>query len=625
MLEARERYRMWTVIMGLGVLAVAITARFVWLMVVQPLPDPRAAVQVSDVERGPILDRNGRLLAIATRFDSVSVWTPDVTDPAAAAATLSEVLDLDRSRLEQRLRGRPHFAYLKRKITPTESAQLRTHLQAGELRGVSLQAEFGRTYPEQELASHVLGFVGVDDVGLDGIENTFDHVLSPAVVQPGEQLVRGHQVVLTIDVNVQYAMEQIAVRARTEHRAQWVTILVMVPQTGELLAYAASPRYDPNSIGTSSAQTRINRPVAVAYEPGSVFKVFSIASLLESGAVTPTDTFYCGGYYTRQTPGGGTIRIADLKKHGTITTADIIRYSCNAGAGYASDRIDDGSFHAALNAFGFGSAVDLPFSGETAGIFHDVERWSLRSKPTVTMGQEVAVSAVQIMRAASAIANDGVMMRPRIVRRVVGADGTTVKDFLPEPVRRVVRPAVARTMLAMMEGATEPGGTAVLARVPGLRVSGKTGTAEILDENTGSYSDDAVIASFLAIAPTENPQVIFYVAIHNPRGPSRYGGLIAAPLFAEAAAFLVPYLSLSSAESPRVRYQGAITRQTPAAPVIQEAAIGDYRGLPKRSLLPLLSDSRLRVQLIGNGFVRGQSPPPGTPISDGLEVRLTLR
>lgn len=625
MLEARERYRMWTVIMGMGVLAVAIAARFVWLMVVQPLPDPRAAVQVSDVERGPILDRNGRLLAIATRFDSVSVWTPDVTDPAAAAATLSEVLDLDRSRLEQRLRGRPHFAYLKRKITPTESAQLRAHLQAGELRGVSLQTEFGRTYPEQELASHVLGFVGVDDVGLDGIENTFDHVLSPAVVQPGEQLVRGHQVVLTIDVNVQYAMEQIAVRARTEHRAQWVTILVMVPQTGELLAYAASPRYDPNSIDTSSAQTRINRPVAVAYEPGSVFKVFSIASLLESGAVTPTDTFYCGGHYTRRTPGGGTIRIADLKKHGTITTADIIRYSCNAGAGYASDRIDDGSFHAALSAFGFGSAVDLPFSGETAGIFHDVERWSLRSKPTVTMGQEVAVSAVQIMRAASAIANDGVMMRPRIVRRVVGADGTTVKDFLPEPVRRVVRPAVARTMLAMMEGATEPGGTAVLARVPGLRVSGKTGTAEILDENTGSYSEDAVIASFLAIAPTENPQVIFYVAIRNPRGPSRYGGLIAAPLFAEAAAFLVPYLSLSSAESPRVRYQGAITRQTPAAPVIQEAAIGDYRGLPKRSLLPLLSDSRLRVQLIGNGFVHGQSPPPGTPISDGLEVRLTLR
>ena len=624
MLEARERYRMWTVIIGLGVFAVAIAARFVWLMVVQPMPDPRSAVQVADVERGPILDRNGRLLAIATRFDSVSVWTPDVTDPATTAATLSEVLDLDRSRLEQRLGSRPHFAYLKRKITPTESAQLRTYLQAGELRGVSLQTEFGRTYPEQELASHVLGFVGVDDIGLAGIENTFDHVLSPAVVQPGQQLVRGHQVVLTIDVNVQFAMERIAVRARSEHRAEWVTILVMVPQTGELLAYATSPRYDPNSIDRSSAETRINRPVAVAYEPGSVFKVFSIASLLEHGAVTPTDTFYCGGHYTRRTPGGGTIRIADLKAHGTITTADIIKYSCNAGAGYASDRVDDGSFHAALSAFGFGSAVDLPFSGETAGIFHDADRWSLRSKPTVAMGQEVAVSAVQIMRAASAIANDGMMMRPRIVRRVVAADGATVKEFPPEPVRRVVKPEVARTMLAMMEGTTEPGGTAVLARVPGLRVSGKTGTAEILDEDTGSYSDDAVIASFLAIAPTEDPQVIFYVAIHSPRGPSRYGGLIAAPLFAEAAEFLVPYLPLSNADSSRVRYPGATARQPPAAPAVQ-TAIGDYRGLPKRSLLPLLSDRRLHVRLIGNGFVHSQTPPPGTPISDGMEIRLTLR
>lgn len=624
MLEARERYRMWTVIIGLGVFTVAIAARFVWLMVVQPMPDPRTAVQVADVERGPILDRNGRLLAIATRFDSVSVWTPDVTDPATTAATLSEVLGLDRSRLEQRLRSRPHFAYLKRKVTPTESAQLRTHLQAGELRGVSLQPEFGRTYPEQELASHVLGFVGVDDIGLAGIENTFNHVLAPAVVQPGQRLVRGHQVVLTIDVNVQFAMEQIAVRARTEHRAEWVTILVMVPQTGELLAYATSPRYDPNSIDWSSAQTRVNRPVAVAYEPGSVFKVFSIASLLEHGAVTPTDTFYCGGHYTRRSPDGGTIRIADLRTHGTVTTADIIRYSCNAGAGYASDRIDDGSFHAALSAFGFGTAVDLPFSGETAGIFHDVDRWSLRSKPTVAIGQEVAVSAVQVMRAASALANDGMMMRPRIVRRVIAADGTTIKDFPPEPVRQVVKPEVAFTMLAMMEGATRSGGTAVLARVPGLRVSGKTGTAEILDESTGSYSDDAVIASFLAIAPTEDPQVIFYAAIRNPRGPSRFGGLIAAPLFAEAAEFLVPYLTLSNADSPRVRYQGALARQTPAAPAA-ETAIGDYRGLPKRSLLPLLSDSRLRVRVIGNGFVHSQSPPPGTPISDGLEVRLTLR
>jgi cell division protein FtsI (penicillin-binding protein 3) len=624
MLEARERYRMWTVIIGLGVFAVAIAARFVWLMVVQPMPDPRSAVQVADVERGPILDRNGRLLAIATRFDSVSVWTPDVTDPTATAATLSEVLGLDRSRLEERLRSRPYFAYLKRKITPTQSAQLRTHLQAGELRGVSLKPEFGRTYPEQELASHVLGFVGVDDIGLAGIENTFNHVLSPAVIRPGQQLVRGHQVVLTIDVNVQYAIEQIAVRARTEHRADWVTILVMVPSTGELLAYATSPRYDPNSIDQSSAQTRTNRPVAVAFEPGSVFKVFSIASLLEHGAVTPDDTFYCGGHYTRRTPGGGTIRIADLRAHGTITTADIIRYSCNAGAAYASDRIDGEGFHAALSAFGFGSAVDLPFSGETAGIFHDVDRWSLRSKPTVAMGQEVAVSAVQIVRAASAIANDGMMMRPRIVRRVVAADGTTVKDFPPEPVRQVVKPAVARTVLAMMAGATEPGGTAVLARVRGLRVSGKTGTAEILDESTGSYSDDAVIASFLAIAPTDDPQVIFYAVIHNPRGTTRYGGLIAAPLFAEAAEFLVPYLSLSNADAPRVQYQGAVTRQTPPVPE-PETAIGDYRGLPKRSLLPLLSDRRLRVRLVGNGFVHSQSPPPGTPIRDGLEVRITLR
>ena len=624
MLEARERYRMWTVIIGLGVFAVAIAARFVWLMIVQPMPDPRSAVLPADVERGPILDRNGRLLAITTRLDSVEVWPADVTDPAGTAAVLSEVLGLDRSLLEDRLRSETRVAFVKRQISPTQSAELRAYLQAGELRGVSLKPEFGRAYPEQELASHVLGFVGVDNVGLAGIENTFNHVLSPAVIRRGQQVVRGHQVVLTIDLNVQYAIEQIAVRARTAHRADWVTILVMEPNTGELLAYATSPRYDPNSFGRTAEETRTNRPVAVAYEPGSVFKVFSIASLLEHGAVTPDDTFSCHGHYTRRTPRGGTIRITDLRAHGTITTADIIKYSCNAGAAYASDRIDDEGFHAALSAFGFGAPADLPFYGETAGIFHDVDRWSLRSKPTVAIGQEVAVSAVQMVRAASVIANDGMMMRPQIVRRVVAADGTTIKDFPPEPLRQVVKPEIAHTVLAMMERATEPGGTAVLARVPGLRVSGKTGTAELLDESTGTYSEDAVIASFLAIAPTDDPRVIFYVVINNPRGPTRYGGLIAAPLFAEAATFLVPYLSLSNADTRRVQYAGAVTEQAP--PISPGAtAIGDYRGMPKRSLLPLLNDSRLRVRLIGNGFVHAQSPPPGTPITDGLEVRITLR
>ena len=624
MLEARERYRMWTVIISLGAFAAVIALRFIWLMAVQPMPDPRSAVRVAEVERGPILDRNGRLLAIATRLDSVAVWKPHVTDPAGAAATLAEVLGLDAAGLEDRLRSGSHYALLKRRISPTQSARLREHMQAGDLRGVSLNPEFGRTYPEQELASHVLGFVGVDNVGLAGIENTFDHVLSPAVVQPGRQLVRGHRVVLTIDLNVQHAIERIAVRARTEHRADWVTILVIAPKTGELLAYVTAPRYDPNSFGRTSAATRVNRPVEVAYEPGSVFKVFSIASMLELGAVQPDDTFYCGGHYTRRTPGGGTVRITDLRAHGTVTTADIIKYSCNAGTGYASDRIGDADLHAALSSFGFGAAVDLPFTGETAGIFHDVDRWSLRSKPTVAMGQEVAVSAVQIARAATAIANDGLMMRPQIVRRVTADDGAVIKDFPPEPIRQVVKPEVARTVLGMMERATEPGGTSVLARVPGLRVSGKTGTAEILDERTGAYSDDAVMASFLAIAPTDDPQVVFYVAIYNPRGASRLAGLIAAPLFAEAAAFLVPYLSLPTADSRRVRYAGGAAPQAPPVPAAA-AAIGDYRGLPKRSLLPLLSDSRLRVRLIGNGFVHEQSPPPGTPITDGLAVRISLR
>ncbi len=624
MLEARERYRLWTVIAALILVAVVIAFRFTWLMILQPVPDTSSAVEIVDVERGPILDRNGRLLAIATLVDSVAVWTPNVKDPVTTAKTLSEVLEIDRTKLEDLLHNGTNFAFIKRKITPTQSAQLRTQLETGKLSGISLVPEYARTYPEQKLASHVLGFVGVDNLGLAGIENTFNHVLSPAEIHADQQLVRGSQVVLTIDLNVQYAMEQIALRARTEHRADWVSILVLEAKTGEFLAYATSPRYDPNSFEKVLPSTRINRPVQTAYEPGSVFKIFSIASLLEQGAVHIDDTFLCEGAYTARTPGGALIRINDLRAHGTISTSDIIKYSCNAGAGFASDQIDEKSFYDSLSAFGFGIPVDLPFSGETSGIFHNVDRWSLRTKPTIAIGQEIAVSAVQIVRAATAIANDGMMMRPQIVRRVASADGTIMKEFHPEPLRQVIRQEVANTVLEMMEHATEIGGTAVLARVDGLRISGKTGTAEIPDPSTGTYSEDAVISSFLAIAPTDNPQIIFYIAINNPRGDTRYGGLIAAPLFAEAAHFLVPYLSLHDADSARIQHDGKISLQSPP-PVAAETTIGDYTGLPKRSLLPLLDDTRLRVLLIGNGFVDSQTPPPGTTITDGMSVRITLR
>jgi cell division protein FtsI (penicillin-binding protein 3) len=625
MTNDRQRRRLVIFLGFLGLVVLLLVARLAQLMLLGPSPPRPDGIALPAVERGPILDRNGRLLAVSTRLYSVTAWLPEVSDREGTAGLLAEALSLDPQETARRFREASGFLYVKRKITPTQSEQVRALRAEGRLPGIDLAPEFGRNYPNQSLASHVLGYVGLDNVGLDGVEYSFNEELSPTAVSraSSREEVFGNQVFLTIDADIQLMAERRAREGLEASQADSVLVLVMEAGSGELLAYAAVPDFDPNEFNRSEGSALRNLPLAQAYEPGSVFKIFSIASFLQLGGIGPQDTFLCTGLYEKRLADGDTIRIRDLAAHGRVDAGLILKYSCNVGAAYASEKVKREDFYRLLQAFGFGRPTGLPLPGESAGILAPPARWSLRTQATLAFGQEISVSAVQMMQAATALANGGMLLAPRIVAKILSPSGELVKEFGRQPLREVVSPQVARQVLEMMYSATEESGTARRGRVEGVRISAKTGTAQVRDPATGTYSDSNFVASYLGIFPTEEPRVIVYVVLHNPKGRAIFGSQIAAPVFRGVAEDLIGQLGIHRSGDQVLEQPGSL-RVTLPPPVVLGQAMPDLRGTPKRLLLPLLSIPGLEVDILGEGFVVEQEPPPGAPLGSGARIRLRL-
>jgi cell division protein FtsI (penicillin-binding protein 3) len=627
MTNDRQRRRLVIFLGFLGLVVLLLIARLAQLMLLRPAAAESGGITLPAVERGPILDRNGRVLAITTRLYSVTAWLPEVSDREGSAALLAEALELDPAEITRRFREASGFLFVKRKITPTQSERVRALQAEGRLKGIALVPEFGRNYPNQTLASHVLGYVGLDNVGLDGVEYTFNEELSPAAVSradaPQAEEVFGNQVFLTIDADIQHMAERHAREALAANQADSVLVLVMEAGSGEILGYAAVPDFDPNEFNRFERSALRNLPLAQAFEPGSVFKIFSIASFLHLGGITPEDEFLCTGLYEKKLADGDTIRIRDLAAHGRVNAGLILKYSCNVGAAYASEKVQREAFYQVLLGFGFGRPTGLPLPGESAGILAPPARWSLRSKATISFGQEISVSAVQVLQAATAIANGGLLLAPRIVSKILSPSGELVKEFGRQPVREVISPQVAREVLEMMAVATEQSGTARRGAVQGVRISAKTGTAQVRDPATGTYSESNYVASYLGIFPTEEPRVIVYVVLHNPKGPAYYGSQIAAPVFRAVAEDLIGYLGIRRRGDAVLEQPGSLRVRIPPAIVLGET-MPDLRGSPKRLLLPLLAIPGLEVRISGEGFVVEQDPPPGTRLQPGASIRLRL-
>ncbi len=309
---------------------------------------------------------------------------------------------------------------------------------------------------------------------------------------------------------------------------------------------------------------RINKPLNFAYEPGSVFKIFSIASSLDLGGINRDTVFHCNGYYELEPENSDPIKIKCLGHHGDVTPETILKFSCNSGAAYAAETISDDAFYQMLKMFDFGTKTNLPLPGETKGILRDYRDWSIRSKPTISFGQEISVSAMQMVKAATVFANKGMMLQPHIVKKVLSHDGKLLDENIREPIRQVLLPETADEVLAMMLSVSKhDGGTGWRAAVDGVDMSVKTGTAQLLDRETGKYSEKSFISSCMAIFPQEDPEIILYNVIVNSKKKSIYGGVISAPLVGDIADHIVSYRGIPRKGDLVVDHSGRVVLTKP--------------------------------------------------------------
>lgn len=574
--------------------------------------------------RGPIYDRSGSLLAVDTDLYDVSVWKPSVDLGRAStyAPLMAEALGVESAEILDKLIGDgPDFVYLVRRTSNDQAREIERLVEEERITGVRVDRISGRIYPERDLGAHLVGFVGLENKGLAGAEAAFDRMLAadPAAAESG--FAYGNSVYLTMDVDLQYRLEQLAEAAMEAQLAESVVIVAMEARTGNVLSYVSMPDFDPNEFLQADRSTWVDRIGIYAYEPGSVFKVFTMASVMALGGIDENSSFICNGSYKRVLPSGEEIVINCLGHHGEVDMTRILEYSCNSGAAYASDRVSSIDFYAKLREFGFGERSGADLAGESPGVLRAPATWSGRSKPTIAIGQEVLVTALQMASAATVLANGGVLLRPRTLARVVDSKGQLVLQAEPVAVRRVLDERTAQATLNAMEAAVLDSGTGRRARIDDLRLSVKTGTAQMIDPDTRRYSNTDFIASTLALFPSEAPEYILYVAIIKPKGDSTYGGRIAAPLIRDAANIVADLYGVARTDSAVAEHGGRISVHP-----LDTATIGDVMprliGLPKRAITALLERQDLAFDISGDGWVVYQDPAPGEPVTSGSTIVL---
>lgn len=511
--------------------------------------------------RGAIVDRHGKVLAMNLEVPSV-YGVPTVLDsPARTARELAPLLHVRSEELERKLRLQRGFVWLARKVDPD-----RRHLveRVSSMEGVGVKMEGRRFYPKGPLLSHVLGFAGMDGEGLEGIERRYEKELrgeKRAIVLQKDARGRavfpkglseepapepGHQLVLTIDEVIQYIVEKELEEAVARSRAKSGTAIVLDPGSGALLALAVSPRFNPNAIAGLEPDRWRNRAVADAYEPGSTMKAILAAAAIEEGVMTPTTLVY--GEQGRLAVSNTVIH--DHEKLGWMSFAQVVQKSSNVGAAKVGMALGEERLYRYFRAFGFGERTEIDLPGETAGLLKNPKEWGKRTAASVSMGQEIGVTPIQMVSAMAAIANGGILMKPYVVSEIRDAHGLVIKRVLPSVKRRVISPETARTVTSILEGVVTDG-TGSKAAIDGFRVAGKTGTAQKIDPRTRAYSTTKFVSSFAGYVPAENPKLAMIVVIDEPSGEA-WGGTVAAPVFRRVGEQVLKYWGISSNEPVRL-------------------------------------------------------------------------
>jgi len=506
--------------------------------------------QVQTVEvpgsRGTIFDRTGRELAVSEDAATIYATPYQVEDPAATAHKLGKALDMDQDEILKAISDRESgFAYIARKVDLVDAEKVKQL----DLAGIGMLPDSRRIYPQGELAGQVIGTTGVDNQGLTGLEASEDQLLHGTDGERqvtrdalGDELERdtvaaaqtGADLKLTLDANLQAKTEEVLQGIGQTYTPAGATAIVMNPRNSQILAMANYPSFNPSNPGDATPQELANMATGFNYEPGSTFKAFTVAGALEQGLVTPSTTF--------ELP--ESIQVADRTieeshevAYGTLSVADILKYSSNVGAVKIGLELGADDFSHWIHRFGFGKPTGVQFPGEEQGIVIPVDEYSGSTMGNLPIGQGLSVTPMQMAAAYSAIADGGVLRKPQLV---LSEDGQPVPE---DPGKRVISSKDAGEIRQMLEGVLAPGGTASEVQVPGYTLAGKTGTAQKVDPDTGTYSETDYVASFVGFAPAQNPRLLVAVVVDSPRGDI-YGGTVAAPAFGEIAKFALPYLQI---------------------------------------------------------------------------------
>ena len=596
-------------------------------------PISSSSSQITQTQRGSIFDTNGKLLAVQANFYHLSA-TPSAikqSGPDAVAKTaqvLAPLLDTDEITLYNTItNAKTDFVYLKKKLDETTHDNIVAAISRNGLKGLRFDTIAGRIYPENALASQVIGFMGDDGNGLSGIEYVYQDNLAPKSVLSETAVpqidTRGQNIYLTIDANLQYKLEKISAEAMETTGAESMMLLTADARTGEILSYISLPAADLNAYSVSTEQERVDRPAMYQYEPGSVFKVFSVASFLEQGVIDENEKFYCGGKTEITGPHGEKAYISCLDTHGWITARQALQYSCNCALTEMSMKIQDTAFLNQIKEFGFGQKTGIELPSEAKGSIREPDNpyWSIRSKPTMSIGQEISVTALQMVQGMSAIANGGVPVKLSLVSKIVDFDGTVEYEHTPEYLDRVVSKKTADYLLSCME-TTAQYGTGTRANVSGVSIGVKTGTAQMLDPETKAYSETDFVSNCMAVFPIEKPEIILYIVIAKAQGET-YAGRIVAPVISKAADAIIDHLGMARANSTSIIHPPSVSFYTGDVSEIEDT-VPDFTGSPKRMLTSLLDRTDIKVLISGDGYVVSQSPEPGTPVTENMTIELFL-
>ncbi|MEI6825932.1 MAG: penicillin-binding protein [Desulfuromonadales bacterium] len=584
--------------------------------------------------RGSILDRNGTTLAESIHMDSCYAEPRRIKDVAGTAAVLSPILGIPKGELVTRLSVNKSFIWIERWLAP----EIAIRVKNMKLPGIGFAPESKRFYPNMEIAAHVVGFTGRDPNGLEGIELKYDSTIlgnTGYMITERDALGRniaimntvikdsspGKSVVLTLDKTIQFIAEKELAQAVTESKAKAGMALVMESDTGKVLAMANYPTFNPNAYSRYSLSQLRNHVVADSFEPGSTFKVFTIAAALDSDTIKASDIYNCenGSYRIA----GRTIH--DDHPHSRLTVSEIIKYSSNIGSAKIGFKMGEAKLSSYLRNFGFGGRTGIDLPGEATG---NLKKHSyVIDLATTSFGQGVSLSTIQLATALSAIANGGNLMKPYLVEQILDDNGAVVQKFEPQIVRRVISPETALKVTNMMETVTGEGGTGMKAALDGYRVAGKTGTAQKVDPVTHTYSSKR-IGSFIGFVPADKPKLTIAVIIDEPQGV-KYGGVVAAPAFRSIAQNSLAYLkiqptqpltakakpaSVKVANTSEEDYEDDSESDDEAEEVSGGEVMPNFRGMSIRRVLQVMEKRNINIRLIGSGRAAEQSPPPGQKI-----------